>query len=594
MATLFGGCDGFMDNQGGYGDDQDVTSGISISGFAQKGQFIKGSSVTAFGLDSTLTATGASYPTSIKDDMGSFSLNAAGDAEYLEFRAEGYYFNENSGSLSETPIYLRALAEKSEAGVNINLLTTLTTPRIYHLVQGGMAFAEAKIQAQEELISAFKMDTDIAEVGFETLNITGGSDADAVLLAVSVLLQRDRSTADIQALIAEMSSEFETSGTFSEATVNGIFDDTDNFPVGKVIWNMVSYYEKKGITDFVIPPFHVYVNERFAEGVAFIEDNNLSATGLFPAEGCEGQLQLIADTEVSCMSDVDWMAVTVDVMVGNISVIRYEVMPNAGSVREGHILVKDRDGNIKEAVPVRQESGKRRIRIIDGETRSVGTRTLSSGDKVWINGVIYVLPEDHVVEVEDADIYRIGVPETVMGFEEDPYFCRVTFPETTYEIEDENISFGEVPPTRPGTKVPKFAVLKSFDGEPLPRYVEVEVKPCTAALRFIFKNFSSVSFIVVEADDEAILSGTAAYLYDDSLLDFDPTYIYHGPVCENASNKVRVYNTGSDNVISFVLMPQTLTSLKVSAYDEAGNLLLEKSTSNGITVTKGHIFSVSL
>lgn len=245
---------------------------FSVSGFAQKGQLIKGASVTAFGLDKDLIATGASYPTSITDDLGSFSLSATGDADYLEFRAEGYYFNENTGSVSEAPIYLQALAEKSETGVNINLLTTLTTARIKHLVKDGKSFADAKKQAQEELLTSLNVNKDIAKVGFETMNIAKGSEADAALLAVSILLQNGRSTGDLLAFIAEMSSEFESTGKLSEKTTSSIFSNTENLSVDAIFDNLVSYYESKGITDYVIPPFYTFVDERYAQDIVLFRN----------------------------------------------------------------------------------------------------------------------------------------------------------------------------------------------------------------------------------------------------------------------------------------------------------------------------------
>ena len=75
---------------------------ISVQGFAQKGQFVKGSQVTAFALTEKGVATGSSYPANISDNLGSFSLNITTTAPLLEFRAEGYYFNEITGSISQS------------------------------------------------------------------------------------------------------------------------------------------------------------------------------------------------------------------------------------------------------------------------------------------------------------------------------------------------------------------------------------------------------------------------------------------------------------------------------------------------------------
>ena len=75
---------------------------ISVQGFAQKGQFVKRSQVTAFALTEKGVATGSSYPANISDNLGSFSLNITTTAPLLEFRAEGYYFNEITTAISQS------------------------------------------------------------------------------------------------------------------------------------------------------------------------------------------------------------------------------------------------------------------------------------------------------------------------------------------------------------------------------------------------------------------------------------------------------------------------------------------------------------
>ncbi len=112
----------------------------TISGFAQKGQFIKGSNITIYALDKDLSATGESYPSTIKNDLGEFSISAKVTAPYLELKAEGYYFIENTGNLSEAPIYLNALVSSTQQKVNVNLLTTITNGRIKKLIHEGKSF----------------------------------------------------------------------------------------------------------------------------------------------------------------------------------------------------------------------------------------------------------------------------------------------------------------------------------------------------------------------------------------------------------------------------------------------------------------------
>ena len=109
----------------------------TLRGYVQKGQLLKGSSLTAFSLNPNMASTGESFPSSIKDDLGSFSLSMTSHAPFYELKAEGYYFNENTGEISEAPIYLSALVSSSQKDVNVNVLTTLTNGRIKKLIGEG-------------------------------------------------------------------------------------------------------------------------------------------------------------------------------------------------------------------------------------------------------------------------------------------------------------------------------------------------------------------------------------------------------------------------------------------------------------------------
>ena len=150
-------------------ENEDLSSDFSISGYAQKGQFIKGATITAYALNDKLLATGESFPSVIKDDLGSFAISAEVTAPYLELKAEGYYFIENTGETSTSPIYLNALASSSQEKININLLTTLTSGRIKKLINEGKSFEVAKKQAERELINIFSFQPESVTLGFEEM-----------------------------------------------------------------------------------------------------------------------------------------------------------------------------------------------------------------------------------------------------------------------------------------------------------------------------------------------------------------------------------------------------------------------------------------
>ena len=109
----------------------------TLSGFAQKGQFVKGSQVTAFAVGSDLVATGESFPANISDDLGAFSIAGKTAAPFFDLRAEGYYFNEMTGATSSNPLYLEAFMKSDDSKANINLMTTAIRPRVKKLIKDG-------------------------------------------------------------------------------------------------------------------------------------------------------------------------------------------------------------------------------------------------------------------------------------------------------------------------------------------------------------------------------------------------------------------------------------------------------------------------
>ena len=575
-------------------DPNDLTNsvggkdGISVSGFAQKGQLIKGSSVTAFGLDEKLKATGASFPTSITDDMGSFALDAVGDIQFIEFKAEGYYFEENTGKMSSGPIYLSALAHKDEKDVNINLLTTLTVSRIKFLVSTGMEFAKAKQQAQQEIIRALNINnSEVALVDFNDMNIAHGSEADAVLLATSVLLQAGRSTGDLLAVIAEISTDFEKTGMISEDTRNSIYANSKDLHLDSIIDNLIQFYESKGIQDFTIPPFYKYINESFPDLIVYVPQ---VVSGYLDEDGVNGEFKVLSFVDFTCEADVDWIAVETTTISGNYCLVKYSIKPNSSYRRTGHIVFKNKEGKVLKSLEYRQETGLQFIHVEKGyETKSTPIlRSLDAGEKISVNGKSYVLPEDKTVEVESAEAYRVGYPETITGLEDDPYFCTVHFDsETTEFYFDDYGNIGWIEGEQPeysGLPLPRYGALKPYNGMEIPKYATAYLKVCVACLEVTFSDCDVVGYMIVEGSDNAVFAGDASYLYSEEVANSDNTYTRHDPIVTNASNRVKVINSNQDNRLMVIMMPQVLNYLKISVYDTAGELLYTRELDSERTI----------
>ena len=245
------------------GDLQEENVLVSITGRAQKGQFTKGSQLTAFGLNGKLVATGKSFPGSITDDMGNFAISGESVGPYLELRAEGFYFNELSGELSG-PLYLEALLEPSATKANINILTTIIRQRIKELILSGDKYDKAVDKAQQEFLTSLGISLDLSS-DFDQMDITRSSDADAFLLALSCMVQVDNSPAQINALLQALADDMKD-GTLEEENVALLWENGSKVSVTNVKANLTEFYQSRNIADATIPEFWKYlVREGYAE-----------------------------------------------------------------------------------------------------------------------------------------------------------------------------------------------------------------------------------------------------------------------------------------------------------------------------------------
>lgn len=206
---------------GGASGDSGITAvtDLDVAGVSQKGPFVTGSAVTVQELDGiTLKQTGKSFKGSIKSDKGDFAIKDINlESQYAILEATGYYRDEISGKKSSGTVTLRALTDLSNRKtVNINLLTHLEYERVMYLVtKKKMSIAEAKAQAEEEVLASFGIEGEFGEA--EDLNIFETGDGNAALLAVSVLLQSDVDVAGLTERMGEFSISLAEGGSWDDA-----------------------------------------------------------------------------------------------------------------------------------------------------------------------------------------------------------------------------------------------------------------------------------------------------------------------------------------------------------------------------------------
>lgn len=193
----------------------------NVSGVVQKGPFISGSSVTAFTLTNHLVQTGKSYNTQIADNSGVFDLGTVNlSSDYVCLRADGFYFNEISGKQSASQITLYALSDVSDKdNINVNILTHLEKPRIEFLMGKHKSFREAKKQAQADVLAVFGIVKSNVTVS-EEMNICKSGDDNAILLAVSSIVQGFRTESELTELLSNIGNDLKTDGTLDNPALN--------------------------------------------------------------------------------------------------------------------------------------------------------------------------------------------------------------------------------------------------------------------------------------------------------------------------------------------------------------------------------------
>ena len=208
---------------GGSSDDAGIYAikDLNVAGLTQKGPFAKGSAVTVQGVDcQTMELTDEKFTGSVKSDKGDFGVeNVNLSVTCALFEVTGYYFNELTGKKSSEKMTLHALTDlKDRKNVNINVLTELEYERVMNLVtKEKMSFAEAKEQAEKEVLASFNVNAKDGEFAFsEDLNILEKGDDNAALLAVSVMMQSDLKVTKLAERVKDVAADIAKDGSWDD------------------------------------------------------------------------------------------------------------------------------------------------------------------------------------------------------------------------------------------------------------------------------------------------------------------------------------------------------------------------------------------
>jgi hypothetical protein len=265
LAILFNACE----------KGNDIQTFAKIEGVVQKGPFLNGTSLSIYELNSDYAPTGKTYSTQLLDNSGSFQLkNISLISEYVQFRADGYYFNEVSGQNSNSQLTLYAFSDISNRSmVNVNILSHLEKGRIEYLVSEGMTYNEAKKQAEHEILNVFSISkSDIS--AFDSLDISKEGEDNAILLAVSIITQGFRTESELSDLLANIATDIRQDGQLNSASLGSLLiNDARLLDLEEIRFNIENRYSNIGM-DVTIPGFEKYV-KLFLDSTNYEISNNI-------------------------------------------------------------------------------------------------------------------------------------------------------------------------------------------------------------------------------------------------------------------------------------------------------------------------------
>lgn len=278
-------------------DSPEVITKSKLLGYVQKGPFLNGTSISFSELRQDLSQTGKVFNAQIKDNQGSFELsNVQLTSTFVEIKANGFYFNEVTGKISISQLTLYALADVTNNNtLNVNVLSTLEKGRVENLVAGGLSFANAKKKALAEILAIFSLSKSDIQSS-EMLDLNKSGDDNAILLAISAILQGYRSEAELSELLANMSSDFSIDGKLDSETLGtALISHAKSLNPAKIRENLEKRYQEAGAT-VQIPAFEKYIT-------MFIEKSTFKAVSLITyPETVDGILNILSENNTSFIS----------------------------------------------------------------------------------------------------------------------------------------------------------------------------------------------------------------------------------------------------------------------------------------------------
>ena len=218
---------------GGNGDDPAtpiIPKLITIKGKAEKGPLQKGAIIQAAQWSPTTGYSGAVFVSATINDLGGYTLEGSTISGLLDASADGFFINENTGTVSDSRIVISGLIDSTtQSEGNINIITHIIKLRVMALIRDGLTFAQANNQAVTELFATLNWSSE------NPLNTSIATNPR--LLFLSAALCKDRTVDQVSDILTALTADMED-GTVNISLLDDSFYDVDCAQVEANIFSM--------------------------------------------------------------------------------------------------------------------------------------------------------------------------------------------------------------------------------------------------------------------------------------------------------------------------------------------------------------------
>lgn len=242
-------------------EEQPVLTIDKLTGYVQKGPYINGTAITVAELNSNLNPTGNLFSTQILDNKGTFVISEVElESPYVEMRADGFYYDEVKGEKSSAQLTLFGIADVSDhTTINVNILTQLEKGRVEYLLGEEFSFEEAKSQAQADVLGIFGIEyNDMSNS--EQLDISRIDEENAILLAISLIVQGNGSVGDLTELLANINTDIREDGVLNSTVLDSMLvTQAYSLKLDEIRKNLTDRYKLLGV-EASISDFEKYIS----------------------------------------------------------------------------------------------------------------------------------------------------------------------------------------------------------------------------------------------------------------------------------------------------------------------------------------------